>query len=498
MSHSLAPLRRAYGLGEPPPGRAAGADAAEGEMLAQMRRLLEAAPRSRPEPAAVAAVEAHAEAALPFAELRRGVGGSVEAELARQSAAALDALPASSPDAATLDAVLARAAEASAELAPVRAAYRLGDELATGDPVEAELLAQTRAVLDKAWTPQRPSAEAVDAVLARAASWSAEAVGTTTAPSVAAAYGLGAPLGTPEAAVVAGTADALGRLPVHRPSDSALAAVLAAAAAASEAPAASARPAPARTTATPRPPVRRDAALPAALWARRPAVWGGALATLAAVLVVFGIDRGAQPEVAAVQQSLVAEAPAAAPEAEPEAQRAPLPPQPEADPAPSPGAQALAAGGPMAGLPAQASTLAPPVAALAVVPQRRAARATPDEVAPREAAPSMARTVPAPAESADADVLSGAALAAAADATDDAPADAEALWDDADDVRLLSLRLQELRRKNQGLTWDAPAEPFGAPAAAAAGSTPGLQSVGFGAAGAVPRARALVDTTLDR
>lgn len=482
MSHSLSPLRQVYDLGEPPPGRPDGAAAVEGEMLAQMRRLLEAAPRSRPEPAVLAAVEAHAHAALPFAALRGQADASVEAELLRQSAAALGTLPAAAPGDATLAAVLARAAEASAALAPVRAAYALTD--APADSAEATLLADTRRVLDRAWTAQRPSPEAVDAVLARAASWSAESVGATTAPSVAAAYGLGAPLDGPEAAVVAGSAEALGRLPVYRPSGDALAAVFAAAAAASAgvAPTATARPAIAAPTRL----ASRDPARPAALWARRPAIWGGAFATLLAVVVAFGVTQNADESAAVADAQEVAAVMPLAAEPEPPAPPAAAP-APAADalaPSPSAGARALAAGGPMAGL-SSASALAPPVAALAVVPPT--ARRTAAE------APSLVRRAAAPAppaaEPTAAADLGTASLAAAAP-TDD--------WDAVDDVRLLSLRLQELRRKNQGLEWDEPAEAFGAPAASALSATPGLQSVGVGSARSVPRARALMDTTLDR
>lgn len=53
-----------------------------------------------------------------------------------------------------------------------------------------------------------------------------------------------------------------------------------------------------------------------------------------------------------------------------------------------------------------------------------------------------------------------------------------ATWNAPDDVRLLSLRLRQLREQNEGLTWDEPAAPLGAPSAVGVSQmTPGVQAV---------------------
>ena len=65
-------------------------------------------------------------------------------------------------------------------------------------------------------------------------------------------------------------------------------------------------------------------------------------------------------------------------------------------------------------------------------------------------------------------------------------------WDTPDDVRALSLRLQELDEAD-ALAWDdAPAETFGVPRAPSAGSASGLQSV---RAGTPARARFRSDSS---
>ena len=519
MSDSLHPLRLAYGLADRPPGSG---PAAEEELLRQMRRLLEAAPRERPYPDTVQAVEASAARAGRHGEHRAALGGTAESaaaqaggaesEILRQSLAALDTLPAAAPEASTLDAVLAAANAASGELAPVRAAYGLG--AADGaDARELALLSGTRRVLDAARREHRPDAAATDAVLARAADWTARTdTVPVAAPDLAAVYD-GAPADTVPAALMAGAADALDRLPAARPSGDAVAAVLAAAATATrEARATSAAPPPVARRAAPGTAAPGTAA-PAALWARRPAVWASGAAMLAAVAIVvtlFGTEPTPAPEAAPSVQAESVPPPAAPDEAPPpdlaDASAAPAP-----APAPAPisaGAQALAAGGPLAGVPSTAGTAAPLAsrAVLGAPPVRSAQpvrRAAPTLVAAEAAAaPVVAPSAPAPAPRRDVaptDPVGASAGVAAAALADDAAKTGPEAWDAGDDVRLLSLRLQELRRQNQGLDWD-DAEAFGAPTPAAFSATPGVQAVGSGRLSGVPaaRARATVDSTLDR
>ena len=98
-------------------------------------------------------------------------------------------------------------------------------------------------------------------------------------------------------------------------------------------------------------------------------------------------------------------------------------------------------------------------------------------VSPPPAASPASRSVPEAEALADGQPRPGGELATVPAAVSaSVPA-----WDVDDDVRVLSLRLQELRRQNQGLVWDESAEAFGAPADAA-GAAPGVQTVREGAA----------------
>ena len=57
-----------------------------------------------------------------------------------------------------------------------------------------------------------------------------------------------------------------------------------------------------------------------------------------------------------------------------------------------------------------------------------------------------------------------------------------AAWEAGEDVRLLSLRLQQMAETSEGLSWDAPPTPFGAADDAAGARVEGLQTVGDGPA----------------
>jgi hypothetical protein len=55
-----------------------------------------------------------------------------------------------------------------------------------------------------------------------------------------------------------------------------------------------------------------------------------------------------------------------------------------------------------------------------------------------------------------------------------------AVWEAGEDVRLLSLRLQQLAETSEGLGWDEPPAPFGAAGATAEERLDGVQPVGAG------------------
>lgn len=431
MSDALTPLRQVYGL-EP----SAGAETPEHEALQGLREVLDARPPQAP-PAhvldAVMARAAESPDALTFASDSQDAALSPVLE-------ALDRLPRPAPPASVMAAVMSRAAQATDSLAAVRHVYEDAPAPATGTPasVEAEVLHQSRHAIERSLMarPQaQPSPDVIEAILARAAEAQVQStIQTEEVPAQSAT----------EAAVLAQSLRALERLPRPSPPAAALDAVLAAAAAAvvpSSAPAVErARPAaPARDRAPARDSARTR---------RRPVgVWAGAAAAVMAVAVAVmmwpggAVQSSDQAPVAVVEQ---AEPAPAATSAAP----APVASAPDLAPAPStaPSGSALAASAAIAGF---VPVIERPAPSRAPAPRP----AAPASVAPR-AASVAARTTSAPAT----------------------PPAATPSWEASDDVRALSLRLQEL--DDDALGWDEPAEAFGAPAASSVTSTPGVQAVG--------------------
>lgn len=426
MSDALTPIRQVYGL-DPD----AGTESPESRALHVMREVLDARPALSPSPAALTAVLARA------AEPADALTYESEAQAAALAPVldALDRLPRPRPDASVVAAIEARAAQAASSLAAVRHVYAGGQAPASGTAaaVEADVLHQSREAVERSISARprpRPSSDAVEAVLARAAEARRQSDEIPAASPV-------------EAAVLAQSLQALDRLPRHAPSAASLDAVLVAAATASSAPLApvtDAAPAPAADRA----PVRSR---------RRPVgVWAGASAlALAALIAVAVLPRGAAEPDAAPLADVAEAAPERAAETIPEVASAPevMPSNPDPTPlvAVAPSGSGLAASAAISGF--------VPVAERA--PQPRAAAPTP--AAAREPVSSRPSTPPSVRP----------ALATAASPT--APA-----WEASDDVRALSLRLQEL--DDDALDWDEPVEAFGAPAARSLTSTPGLRSVG--------------------
>ena len=448
----LRAVRYVYGEEAAPGG------AVETALLSQTReaveRALAARPQPRPAPAVVALVEARATEGRPervvvedpslvplAVALGRAGTPSAESALLSQSLAALDRAPRSLPAPRAVDAVLAFAASASAStLDPVRYVYEGG---ARPENVEVALLEQSREAVERALRarPQpRPEAAAVDAVLARAA----EATGTradepavSDRPLAPLALAAGLPIaveaeGGAEAALLGQSLSALDRLRPARPSGAVLANVLDRAASAARRPTRADRPAAAPSS-------RRR--VPAPVWVGGAALMLAALTAVAVLPGLFGRGGVAPgPATAAVESSPAPEI--AAVGVSPGAEAAP----PDApDPAPPPVAA------PAATAPAVAAAGFAPVAA------RRPAPAPPA----RSAAPAARRAPETPA------------------------------WETGEDVRALSLRLEEIDRSVDGLAWDEPAEAFGRPAPRpSAASTPGLQVVREGA----PAARARIQS----
>ena len=445
MLNPLAPLRHVYDVEPPTPAGDAPppADPVETALLSGMRRVLDARPAETPSRLAV-------EAVLDRAAARSAAHPAFDA-LGR----ALNAQPPASPSDAAVEAVLARAAAASSADQSVRDAYAATAALAG----EAELLRQSRLVLDRAIASRprsRPSADVEALILARAAD--ASGVVRDVAPSdlalrpVAAAYGLATEAGV-ESSLLASTSDALARLPLRQPEAATLDAVLAQAALASAPVAPDAIP--------PRAPAADRAAVPLASRRTR-GVWAGSAALLAAVVIAFLMVPSGAPSSDA--EAVVAVAEPSAPEAE--AAPALTPAEQETPAAPQP-APALAAAVPAPRVVQRTAPRGPSASEFTPV---QAVRPAPPPVA------ASARSAP--------DGLSDEVAAAPTSVPS---------WDVDDDVRLLSLRLQELRRQNQGLAWDESAEAFGAPADAAGGSA-GIQVVREGAAPARAQIRVRADS----
>ena len=478
MSDALIPLRHAYDV-EPLGAPLAPGDAghAEQEALRQLRMVLEDWPVPAPSPHATAAVESRAavvtavltqtDAAVARAVASRpqprpsadvlaavlaraaeptlsasdalSVASPVEAALLDQSAQALDRLPRLRPDASVIAAIEARAADAAASLAPVRALYLDGP---VTESTEAAVLAQSRTAIERslAARPQpRPSADAVAVVLARAA----EASGLEPEPVLE--------VPVVEAAVFAQSLRALDRLPRPRPSAATLDAVRLAAVTAVTAPLREDRPATSPDRAPVRPTHRRT---PVGVWASV----GTALVAALVLLVVlpFGGAPEAEPvAVAALADVTDAETPQ------------PVAPSNEAP------AEPLVEESPVAQSAPSALSTAATLPGVAPAAQRAIREASTPSPSPPTAAPQVASAQPTtrPTPSAARPTPS---------------------WDTPDDVRALSLRLQELDEAD-ALAWDdAPAETFGVPRAPSAGSAPGLQSV---RAGTPARARFRSDSS---
>ena len=483
----------------------------------------------RPDAPVLARIEAFA-ADATLAAVRSVYGEAVgDADVASPTEAALldgarELLgrgPRLRPAAAVLAAVTARAEEASVSapdtadaaptdpaLASLAAAYGLPlPSGATPAAVETALLTDLRDVL--AGAPRvRPSDAVRDAILAQAAAVPAAPAGAEAPVTelallpIAAAYGLpiaGTPAGV-EMALLQSTRDVLDRAPRLRPTDVALAAITARAAEASGVPAVASRPAPPRAITTDRAPVALVAAAATPGSARRTGLWAGSAGLVSALLLALvllprpgadGVDASESvATVASVDGGATAEA--TPPEGVPAEEAMPLVASAEPPP-PSAGAAetetpSLAA----SATPARASVPRPAAEPRAEVAARSEALA--DRVAApsvREAASSapaaQART-PAPRSAPPA---SGLSLASA---SRPAPETAPSSWDAADsDVRVLSLRLRELRRGNRGTDWDAPAQALGTPQdPVTMSATPGLQSIRAGAAPG--RARLRTDT----
>ena len=450
-ARDLDAVRSVYGEGDR-------VESSEAVLLDQTReavdRLFAARPQPRPDARVLDAVRARAAEAVAepvrtdrpaLAPLVVALGGagapSVESETLAQSLDALGRLPRPAPSADAVGAVLAFAATASADgLGAVRYVYEGGER--PDAPVEVALLEQTRHAVERALVarPQpRPEASAVDAVLARAADATAARADEPTVSDpalapLALAYGL--PLSAPsasggvEGALLAQTSDALSRLRPARPDAAAVQNVLARAASARR-PAGAARPARADRAAAP-----SGRRLPGPVWVSAATLLLAALTGVGVLFNLYGPDGSPATgpvEVATTETPAVPEIATVGVAAEPDAAR------PAADPSavPEPVAAVQAAPAPSARLVAARQPVAPP---------------------------SAARTAPPPPET---------------------PTPA---WEVGEDVRALSLRLEELDRSIEGLAWDEPAEVFGRPAEPSAlTSTPGVRAVRAGAAPARAR-----------
>ncbi|MEL6616585.1 MAG: hypothetical protein AAFQ43_12655, partial [Bacteroidota bacterium] len=328
----------------------------------------------------------------------------------------------------------------------------------TSDSPEVELLRQSAAALSTL-PPQAPSPEAQEAVAVHAAEASA-------AP-VLAAYGEASGVESPEVALLAASRQALDTLPRHAPSATAVAAVLAAAAEASGA----AVPAGAAAGAAGASRPRRRAADRGVATSARPRTRIGALAGLStlAVAILAGIlflrsgdSLAPEADLAALAEPTQEASAADAAPSEPLVQVAPDPePTPEAAPpaAPPPFVSRTAPRGP------SAEGFAPVAAQRAPAP-----------------APTRQRSAPEAESAFMADAVPAEALTAASG--DEAATD----WEAGEDIRLLSLRLRQLREENAGLEWGEPAVPLGQ-SAPTTGTTPGVQAVREGAPTGRVRAR---------
>ncbi len=384
-----------------------------------------------------------------------------EFEALRTMKEALDGLPQPLPTANSVDAI--KDAAVAETLLPLRHVY--GEEVAALNPDDArfaeyELLRTTKSALD---TLPRVSADAsvLDAVKMAA---SAQVL-----VPLQAAYGETEAPGTDseqhaEYVLLDSMRAALGQLPSSRPDASVVAAVLAAA-----------KPgAPAMKVASDRP--ARSASI-----VRR---WTPALAMAASLVVVavtgLWVVETFQPGEQADSQ-LVADA-QHSPSDEANAFTTPAEPdeaQEEASEADFSGSVA-GSGQPtvsrdrLDGLVAERSTSAVgrTQSAGARLERRSAAQTPPPPPAP-------AREVDGLAES---EVLMADVASGFDDADTNKPVPAVSEWEEREDVRVLSLRLNQLANSSEGLSWDEPPTPLGAAGPATSGAMEGIRPVRSGPA----------------
>lgn len=427
-----------------------------------------------------------------------GAPGRIEVELIQQGRALLEAAPKQAPSSSVLDTVRAFAAgrqrEGALRTAAVAVAYgeRDAEPGQTLPLAELGVLRQGKDLLE-GWTANArsiPSEAAFLAVVSRAADATRVApprelvVGDAALQPLALAYGLPLAVGAAtdsgaEADLLASTRAALDSLPREVPQQAVTAAVLARAAEMScpPSPAAAsrthARPAPDRA-ATEGSTSRRRTGLIAGLTSA-----AGAL-VLALVLWPSGANTpaGVGGSQRALASDVTAESAAPAPSAEtadriPQADAEPfvgqmaagLAPVDQAVPAERPSRPGGPSNSDIQGA-AIASAAAAPVPASAPLVRERA----PQNVSRSSASAEMVEAAPR--------------VSASAPAPD---------WDMPTDHRVVSLRMNELKRANTGIRWDAPAEAFGAPKTVDRSSaSPSIRVVREGAAPA--RARLLRDS----
>lgn len=422
-------------------------DSPEAAVLTQSLAALDALPRSGPDDAVVARVLARAAAASQLDELAavRGACGlgpvqqTVEGALLAQSVEALSSLPDRSPQEERVSAVEEEAERAT--FAAVRAAAGEGALPATP---EAEILRQSVSALGS--LPAYGPEEAVlSAVLARAAQASEKA---RVHPVLVAYEEADAPE-TPEIALLVQSRQALDALPTYAPSGEAVASVLAAASIG--------------VPLSPTRPARRApdrGARPAAQPRRRTGVWAG-FATLAVAVIAAVVFL--QPPQNATLEMAEAEATESAPDPAPSLRATPVA---EDEEAAGGGTEPL-----MAAVPEQQ-----------ILPRRASRGPAADDFV------AVAETEPVAAD-----------LPPARSFADEAAAPSPPDWDAGEDVRLLSLRLRQLREQNDGIEWDEPSVAFGAAGPNASGAMPGVRAVREGVpAGAVRMRSVPTDTTTRR
>lgn len=481
-SESLVPLLLAYGEDLPGDGAALPADgnpAVEQALLRTMRTALESLPAPAPPTAAVDAVLAAARtasAASELAPLRATLAGedhaSVEGTLLRTTLSAVERASRPAPPAEVVARVVAAARDAanSSDLAALRAA--LSGERAAGElSAERALLQTTIQALD-ALPRSTPPPDVVASIVEAAGA----AARSSELSPVRAAVGLAAGRAGVEEQILRTTWEAVERMPRSAPPVSAVQAVLSAASAAV--------PTPLREAAALRRAADRPAAPRYALSYRRFAYLTAALAFVGFVgvgLWASGDGRRDSGQSIASLDEQPARMADGVPEASAESDASVVPEISEGAAPPTDDLIASDLDRPAANSraprasdafrnaePAFARPAAtpPPPPTPAEVPEReglsRDERLAARPTAPTGAGVGLAAVSDRPASP-------GAGLAGAPSVT---PA-----WEAGSDVRLLSLRLQELQEGASGLAWDEPPSPLGA-AESGAAAPAGFNAVG--------------------